>query len=327
MLLPEFNNIIGVRNNANLTSTKGLYVNSLPVLSWQFITDIMPSDYANAEEFFTSVYGVAVNDILSKTQSYMSAHFVLADGIDSIPSNSSSYRVGTYLPAFNGWRGVRMSMNRCHTGYKEEYGSIYISSFSFCCNNTASVNFRIRDEFGNKWTGTVAMIAGEPQDIQVMQRFDSNIIYLESDNTGISVLSTRTGRCPSGCHVNSVLNTMGLDGFNGTQTGTEAYGIIVGAQLVCSLQKISTAFIESHEWCQALLYQTAYNLLQHSIVPTTRTNPSSIRQLEERKEMLDEWEKQVNKNMKSFRDNASKLVQQMSRKSSCIICSGGYYVG
>jgi len=322
------NDIIGVRDVANLPSKKGLYVNTLPAMSWSFINQIVPEDYDNADEFFNAVYNQSINDIQSKTVSHLQSYFVLSDSIDILPANISRPVEAQYNTAFSGWRGVRIQSERCNGKIIDEYGSIFISEFTFYPGNyTGSVDFRLRTQYGNIWTETVAVTAFQPITINLETITHEPFVYLESDNTGIPTQSVKIGGCARGCHGKSALGMLGIDGFNGTNTNHEAYGIVVKAQMVCSIDKLACAFVESHSWCQALLYQVAYNLLNHSLIPVGRTTPATTRQLEERKEMLNKWEKQINRNLKQFRDTATAVIQKMRNQTKCIICTGGFYVG
>ena len=127
--------------------------------------------------------------------------------------------------------------------------------------------------------------------------------------------------------VTSAGNNMKAEGFNGTNTGSEAYGFIGRATLVCDEAKLNCWLQESHAWRQALLYQMALNILSHSIVPTTRTNPANIRQLDERQAQKEEWLIRVNTHLKNFREGSVDLMRKLTTKTGCIVCNGGHYVG
>lgn len=322
-----FQNIIGIRANTAFPSDYACYVDSLPIVNWKFIADTAPEGLSGADHF-SNTLEVAVNDIIGKVQGAVMPYFAFNNAIDFI--QSGKYKdTPTYNTAFSGWRGQRLSQqNRrgCHNA--DLLGSIYISDFDYLGNTSGTIDFRMRDINGIIWTKQITgYVAGELITVQVNKSSRHKFVYIESNNTGIATANTKLGNCPGGCHVMSAASNIRADGFNGTSTGTEGFGIIVRASLVCDQERLNCMFRELPDWRQALLYQVAYNLLDHSIVPGSRTNPNAIRQLEDRKEQLVAWEIKIRTYLKQFRESGVKWMQTMQNKSGCITCTGGKYVG
>jgi len=322
-----FEEIIGIRGNSNLPSRFGLYLNDLPILSWPTIADYAPSG-KSAEDFFNDTYEVSVNDVIGKTGSELSRYFETNNVIDYCQAGRYN-DVLTFNTASNVWRGIKITQNNRPGCFNPDpVACIVVNDFDYCGNTSGSIDFRVRDINGNLWTKTYAgYVAGTVITVNVGIKSRQKFVYVESNNNLIATAKSKVGSCPGGCTVTSVGNNLKMEGFNGTTTGSEAYGLIVRASLVCDEEKLNTLFVESYPWRQALLYQLAGNILAHSIVPTTRTTPANIRQLEERQEQRNEWDKQVNTHLKKFREGSVDLMRKLSNKTGCITCTGGYFVG
>lgn len=323
---PGFEEIIGIRGNANLISRYGLYLDDLPMMAWATIADYAPQG-KSAEDFFAHCYEVSVNDVISRASQELSKYFQSNNSIDYVQAGRYD-DTPLYNTALNAWRGVKITQNRrpgCHDA--DPLAGINVPEFDFLCNTTGNVSFRVRDINGNLWTKTIACTAGQIITIPVNVRSLQKFVYIESNNNGVLTAKSKVGNCPGGCSVTSAGNNLKMEGFNGTNTGSEAFGIIARATLVCDEAKLNCWLQESHAWRQALLYQMAVNVLSHSVVSTTRTNPGTTRQLSEREAQREEWQIRVNTHLKIFREGSVDLMRKLTTKTGCIICNGGHYVG
>lgn len=163
--------------------------------------------------------------------------------------------------------------------------------------------------------------------VETKQKIDSNLAFIKISDAEFQPLDTHLnysgscGFCANECHNNhscECSNGLNVHGFDGTNTGSQTFGIIPTIQVKCSTEKFfcEISHLEMVQW--ACLYAAGIDFMNYVILSNRVNVYTTYADAEEVGNIVTLWESKFQKNINTLRDTLPKYFN--SNDMCCIEC-------
>ena len=255
---------VGGAKVATPTPTSGYYIEDLPGLSLENLSDVTPENTTATDMVNNMVYFAAAL-VEKQVTAYLSGN-----GFDlnkmgyelNVCSPTSNYSIPVALE-----RGLRIS----RYGLNSPQARIFIENVRIKSKTAGNTTIYIKDIDGNVlWSKSVTLVADVETYVTVGLHFLPEIIFIVADASTVQLYEYNcmgaVGCCGKEAKANHSLSVMGWDGVQNSYIGY----LGVCARLDCTDENIICNWLQRLKL--AILYRAGAMLLEEWIAPSSRIN-------------------------------------------------------
>lgn len=292
--------------------TSGFYIESLPGISVENLSDITPENNQTTQMVNSMVYFAAA--IVEKRITA----YLTENGFD-LNKQGGEYEACKVSTTFgipvSLEKGVRVS----RANINASQARIFVSNIRIKTKG-GNTTLYVKDSSGNVlWLKNITTVADVEQKIAVNKSFEPEIIFIVADNATVSLYeydcTGSTACCGKAAQMRRDLSVMGWDGIQSSYTGF--LGVCVS--LNCTDKNIICNWLDRLQ--MAILYQAGAEILKEWVSPSSRINQIKTMGHEWAESHIEVWENQSIEFMNAEIRNIENLI---SYDKFCYKCVSNY---
>jgi hypothetical protein len=308
-------NILGYNGCHNPINAK-IYLESLPGFGITTVSKIKRKEETEIE-FMNRTIQVAIEEINDSLKAELYPYFSVNENLRFI--EFGKFLDNSYNSAYVGDRGVKISTT------KKDLQKIFVESVLLKFNNSGTTNVKVID--GSLITTfIVTLTANVETELILNYTAITDNVYLLVDNTlfipskGEFHKDKKTGCCGGGGYYDIGDSKINLNGWNGTNTDSNIYGIQPKVTMMCVYDDLWCNFVQTTNLKQ--LYKNAYGIVYANEIIQTNSSDAIVIYggREKAREQIDLLTWELDRKKKTF---VSAIFETMKRMNTdCITCRG-----
>lgn len=308
--------LIGDRQCSTDVSTSGLYLVDLgEIITTDLLANLAGSGSANAVVYAQKIVRRAVlnfQGLVSRAMANLG--FTVLQG--ATPNKSVCKYQNTTSPAAPASRGFIVR----RVGQVEKFGAFFVQTIAVKAAQSSPKLLQIIDELGVVlWEKAVDTIANQTVSVQVNSEFDSEILYILLDNTDVDMYKTdcsNSGLGCSPCGSGNSEKTYSISGWDGAQSTTNSFGLVLTGGVHCSFGQVICALLP---YFSTSILKLCHVEILNDILHSNRINFNTI--YADQSLLLADIEKIKNSANKAINDSmAANLTRLQKSSPKCIVC-------